>query len=152
VSTGFQRAPQVRIGDVERESAVTLLGEHFAAGRLTHEEFDERSTRAYAARTHADLAPLFWDLPALPPASHGQGSRRAGALAPTAGHGGGGHRRWFGPGLAPVLLVVIAVLVLGHLPWPLLLLVGWLWWARTFRYWCHGHSSGSRRAVRGSWS
>jgi dihydropyrimidinase len=31
--------PQLRIGDAERDSAATALGEHYAAGRLTKEEF-----------------------------------------------------------------------------------------------------------------
>ena len=49
--------PPVRIGDVERESAAWALGEHYAAGRLSDSEYDERATLAWAARTHADLAP-----------------------------------------------------------------------------------------------
>jgi hypothetical protein len=40
---------EMRIGDAEREAAVTALGEHFAAGRLTKEEYDERSGRAWTA-------------------------------------------------------------------------------------------------------
>src|SRR3954470_5745945 len=53
----------VRIGDAEREAAASSLGEHFAAGRLTHDEFDERLEQAWAARVGADLEPLFADLP-----------------------------------------------------------------------------------------
>lgn len=56
--------PDVRIGDAERSGAVEALGEHFAAGRLSYEELDERVTRALRARTAADVAPLFADLPA----------------------------------------------------------------------------------------
>jgi hypothetical protein len=59
-------ATRVRIGDAERDAAVSSLGEHFAAGRLTHEEFDERLDLAWAARTQADLDPLFADLPSAP--------------------------------------------------------------------------------------
>ena len=55
--------PEMRIGDAEREAAVQALGEHFAAGRLTKDEFDERSASAYAARTASALRPLFVDLP-----------------------------------------------------------------------------------------
>ena len=64
----------MRIGDAEREAAVTALGEHYAAGRLTLEEYDERTSRAYAARTLADLWPLFRDLPGR----HGPGGACAG--------------------------------------------------------------------------
>jgi hypothetical protein len=53
----------VRIGNREREAAVRELGEHFAEGRLDPEEYEERATAAHAARTAADLAPLFADLP-----------------------------------------------------------------------------------------
>ena len=55
---------QLRIGDMEREAAVTALGEHYATGRLSKEEYDERATVAYEARTLAALQPLFADLPA----------------------------------------------------------------------------------------
>jgi TM2 domain-containing membrane protein YozV len=53
----------IRIGNAEREQAVTALGEHFAQGRLNPEEFEERMTAAYAARTAHDLDRLFDDLP-----------------------------------------------------------------------------------------
>lgn len=53
----------MRIGNAEREAAVRALGEHYAQGRLDHEEYDERTTAAYAARTSDDLVPLFEDLP-----------------------------------------------------------------------------------------
>ena len=134
---------QVRVGDAEREAAVAALGEHYVAGRLTAEEHDQRISQAFAARVEADLWPLFRDLPPL------QAPRPA--RRPT----------WRpGLGLAPVLLVVIALVVLTHLPLPLLLLVGWLWWGRVFRRWPGGpwhrtgssYSSGSRRAVRGTWA
>ena len=53
----------VRIGDAERDEALNRLGDHFAAGRLTREEFDERSETAMGARFDSDLEPLFRDLP-----------------------------------------------------------------------------------------
>ncbi|WP_407107330.1 DUF1707 domain-containing protein [Rhodococcus aetherivorans] len=56
-------SPEVRIGTVEREQALNLLGEHFGAGRLTLVEFDERSAKAAAATTRAELDALFTDLP-----------------------------------------------------------------------------------------
>lgn len=55
--------PAFRVGDAERDAAVSALGEHFAAGRLTKDEFDERSGRAWAARYADDLDGLFTDLP-----------------------------------------------------------------------------------------
>jgi hypothetical protein len=56
-------ATPVRIGDAERDRAVSTLGDHFAAGRLTREEFDTRVDQAMAARFDNDLRPLFVDLP-----------------------------------------------------------------------------------------
>jgi hypothetical protein len=53
----------MRIGNAEREAAVRALGEHYAQGRLDQQEYEERTSAAYAARTSDDLAPLFEDLP-----------------------------------------------------------------------------------------
>ena len=54
---------QIRIGDTERDRAVAALGDHFAAGRLTNEEFEQRMEQAIKARFNDDLEPLFVDLP-----------------------------------------------------------------------------------------
>lgn len=54
---------QVRVGDPERSEALDRLGEHFANGYLDVNEFEERTGRAAAARTRADLSALFGDLP-----------------------------------------------------------------------------------------
>ncbi|WP_278315378.1 DUF1707 SHOCT-like domain-containing protein [Lolliginicoccus levis] len=59
------RRPEVRIGHAERQAALDALAEHFSEGRLTLPEFDERTARAAAALTRAELEPLFDDLPAL---------------------------------------------------------------------------------------
>lgn len=57
-------AQPVRIGDAERDEALDKLGDHFAAGRLTREELDERTEKAMGARFDGDLEALFRDLPA----------------------------------------------------------------------------------------
>ena len=84
------RMTALRIGTAERERAAADLGEHFTAGRLTTEEFDERVQFAYQARTEDDLTPLFADLPPLrrpqPPA----------------------RRRGFGYRLTLIMLLVVA--------------------------------------------
>jgi len=41
--------------DSDRDVAADVLNEAFAQGRLTSEEHAERTTRAFAARTHGDL-------------------------------------------------------------------------------------------------
>jgi hypothetical protein len=55
-------APAVRAGDADRERTVALLQAALAEGRLTVDEFGERSAAAYAARTHGELAGLTRDL------------------------------------------------------------------------------------------
>jgi hypothetical protein len=55
----------LRIGDAERDAAIEMLNQHFAAGRLTQREHDERTSLALAARTRADLDALVADLPNL---------------------------------------------------------------------------------------
>ena len=52
--------------DRERESVVDVLRDAFTDGRLTLDEFEERTTAAYAARTWAQLQVLTSDLPAQP--------------------------------------------------------------------------------------
>ena len=54
----------LRIGHTEREAASRRLSDHFAKGRLDDEEYAERLDAAWSARTDADLALLFHDLPA----------------------------------------------------------------------------------------
>ena len=53
----------LRVSDADRDRAIAELSEHYQAGRLTTEEFEDRTGRALAARTSADLAALFTDLP-----------------------------------------------------------------------------------------
>jgi uncharacterized membrane protein len=124
--------PEMRIGDAEREAAVEALGEHFAAGRLTKDEYDERAERAWAARTSSQLYPLFADLP------RPQGRRPEESSTSTRGRGRPPHRHqgwWQGAWLAPVVMIVIALVVLTHLPWFVLLIVGWIMFAKVSRHW-----------------
>jgi hypothetical protein len=55
--------PHLRMSDAEREQAAGELAEHYAQGRLTAEEHSERLDQIWAARTRAELAPVFRDLP-----------------------------------------------------------------------------------------
>ncbi len=54
---------RLRIGTQEREDTLQALGEHFAAGRLPVDEYDQRVAKAVQAETRADVEPLFEDLP-----------------------------------------------------------------------------------------
>jgi hypothetical protein len=61
--TGNLKRGAIRVSDAERDQAVAELSEHYQAGRLTLEEFDDRSSQALGARTGSDLDGLFTDLP-----------------------------------------------------------------------------------------
>ena len=65
LTTVSRQATRARISDADRDDAIARLGEHYAAGRLDKEEFDERSDAVWTARTDGDLAPVFADL--VPP-------------------------------------------------------------------------------------
>jgi hypothetical protein len=50
---GNDPAGQMKASDADRDAALSDLSEHFQAGRLTADEFDDRTGRALAARTTA---------------------------------------------------------------------------------------------------
>ena len=74
----------LRASDADRERTVAALRHHAAAGRLTIDELDERSERAYAATTLRELGALQADLPAevLQPPEHRSTGAAAGARHP----------------------------------------------------------------------
>jgi hypothetical protein len=115
---------QLRISDADREAAVNQLSEQYAVGRLTRDEFDERSDAVWSARTRGDLAPVFVDLPVRSPA---QPVAEPASLRPRSGF----------PVrvMAPFLFLVIALTVVTHLPFVLLALV--LWFVLSRRYGVH---------------
>jgi Domain of unknown function (DUF1707) len=99
----------LRIGDAERDHAIAELGDHFAAGRLSTEEFEQRVDQAIKARFNDDLDPLFVDLPRTPePSMESRSHQRSDA------HLTWSPVLWFAP-----LLVVCAVVaaVLLSAPW-----------------------------------
>lgn len=57
----------LRVGTAEREEAGRILGEHFAQGRLSTEEYESRVSASFEAKNRADLRALFDDLPAPVP-------------------------------------------------------------------------------------
>lgn len=85
----------LRIGDAERRAVDERLQHAHAEGRLSLEEYEERSARAWAARVRADLAGLTDDLPTegaavLPrPAAAPQRGRAAEVAADWARRAGG---------------------------------------------------------------
>jgi hypothetical protein len=63
VARRASESPSMLASDADRDAAAGLLGDAFAAGRLTSEEHAERMRDAYGARTWAELAALTRDLP-----------------------------------------------------------------------------------------
>jgi hypothetical protein len=123
----------LRISDAEREQAAAALAEHYVQGRLTAEEHSERLDQIWAARTRAEVAPVFRDLPgrfAPPPFPQpaSQPSQPLGQpLPPGLTRYAGPARRKPMPAPLVVLLVILVVFtVLTHLP---IIVVGLLvWW------------------------
>jgi hypothetical protein len=96
----------LRVGDADREAVAAALQEHYAQGRLSHEEFTERLDAALSARTQRDLDALTSDLPhvripsaPLPTAS----------VNPGAGRSGGGRAGGAFTSLRIVVAVALAV-------------------------------------------
>jgi Domain of unknown function (DUF1707) len=107
-------AVEMKASDADRDAVLSELSEHFQAGRLTAEEFDERAGQALAARTWGELRDLLRDLPStlsgpqrIAPVSSAASPERASRLAALlpvavlAGIGivvamsvGVGHQRW----------------------------------------------------------
>ena len=55
--------PRIRASDADRDGVTAALREHYAAGRLSEEEFDQRVDAAMVARTIEELDDLLADLP-----------------------------------------------------------------------------------------
>jgi hypothetical protein len=96
--------PRLRISDDDRERAMADLAGHYADGRLDHEEYDGRLDAIWTARTRADLAVLFSDLPRPQP-----------VRPPTPARGSARARRPRMP-LLPVLAVLIVLSIALHAP------------------------------------
>jgi len=59
-------APSIRVSDQERDRAAQEINDHFAAGRLSDDELDDRLDAVGRARTVEELSRLRSDLPQLP--------------------------------------------------------------------------------------
>jgi Domain of unknown function (DUF1707)/Cell wall-active antibiotics response 4TMS YvqF len=101
----------VRASDADRDRVVEALAAASAEGRLTLEEYSERSDAALVARTLGDLASLTTDLPAASPPEvlHG------GAAVPEEITAVLGNESRKGPWVVPPRLVLRSVLGDCHL-------------------------------------
>jgi hypothetical protein len=107
---------RMRVSDADRERVTTRLREHFADGRLTSEELDERITSALNAKTFGDLRAVMADLPEPEPAGPQAGPPPPWASAPQWGPPAYRYRR--GPRLLPLaLLILLAAVILPGGGW-----------------------------------
>jgi hypothetical protein len=114
---------RMRVSDADREQVTARLREHYAEGRLTSEELDERITATLNAKTVGDLRPIMADLPEPAPVG---GPMPGWAGSPGwAGPGGPGgpvssagwagppvYRYRRGPRLLPLALAALFLLIL----------------------------------------
>lgn len=136
------RPAGLRVGDAERDAAVEQLNQHFADGRLTSAEREERTALALGARTAGDLHVLLADLPRLgagdarrrQPDGRAR-SRHLAARLPLAG-------------LVLVLLGLLALALLGKVFLPLVL-VAFLVLRARFGWW---HGRHGRQGWNGAWA
>ena len=114
----------LRLGDAEREQASALLRDHYAEGRIDTEEYSERLDVVWAARTRADLRPVFADLPG--PGAGGRSLSTPQSRRTSAGYAAPRRSvlmRW----VVPIAIIALVVTVVTHLPFVLIaLLVGWV--------------------------
>jgi hypothetical protein len=90
---------EMRAGHAEREAVAAELREHYASGRLTLDELNERLDKTFAAKTRGDLDELMRDLPAGHSAQAGGPSGAPGGWGGMGGPGSiGGPGGWGGPG------------------------------------------------------
>jgi hypothetical protein len=115
----------IRVSDADRERIVERLREHYAEGRLTSDELDERVTAALSAKNFGDLRAVMTDLPepelvgspvgpGAPggPAGPGWPGRQGWQSSPwaTAGRPMMAYRR--GPRILPLVLIALVALAI----------------------------------------
>jgi len=91
---------RIRISDADRERVTGRLREHFAEGRLSSEELDERVTAALNAKTFGDLRRIMADLPDPSPVAPNVKQVPALAYRP-------GFVAWRGPRFLPLAIIFL---------------------------------------------
>ena len=170
MATGYN----VRIGDADREAIAAQLREHYADGRLTLDELNERLDQMFAAKTRADLNVVLRDLPHVgrpltdaPAAGIGntawQGPAWPGPTGRSGWDDGTGNGRRYGYGraaFAPLLILMWVALVFGAVTLfgigggdrPLvvvLLIAAFAFFKRLFGFGSRRRGSGGPRGPRG---
>ena len=117
----------IRVSDADRDRVTAQLRDHFAAGRITPGELDQRLSAALNAKTFGDLRRIMADLPGPVPAPLGA------APAPLRAAPAWAVRRH--PPFPPlILLALLAALLIPGAGWLLAAFVNviLLFWLMTF--------------------
>jgi Flp pilus assembly protein TadB len=114
----------IRVSDADRDAVAAQLREHYAQGRLTMDELNDRLDRVFAARTNLELASVTSDLPYASPRGvlpsdrvGGSGPWRGNAQFRRDQRGGQDERRHPGwdrsiLGIIPLVLAVWCLIIL----------------------------------------
>jgi hypothetical protein len=113
----------LRVSDAERNAVAEQLGTHYSDGRLDQTEFDERVSRAMAAKTRGDLDGLFDDLPDPEPTGASGNARSGDPAVPYPRR----RRTGFGRMLLLVVLVIAALSIVSHVLTAFAFYVPWFW-------------------------
>lgn len=105
--------PHERIADRDRADAIAALSNARDEGRLTADEFEQRSAAARSAVTWSDLAPLFTDLPR--------------AASPLPDQDWGRHSRALGGAWGATIMAFVPFLALGLFFISGFVFNGWAW-------------------------
>lgn len=105
----------LRVGDAERTKVTEALHDHFAQGRLTTDELDERVDATLSAKTYGELRQITRDLPGPEPVAVPGAPATGSAGPPIAG------RRPRGLPLLPLAIgiFVVTMLLSGGTMWAL---------------------------------
>jgi hypothetical protein len=113
----------LRVSDAERNAVTERLATHYSDGRLDQAEFDERVSKAMAAKTRGDLDGLFDDLPDPEPAGGSRNVRPGDPSVPYRRRRRGG----FGRVLLLVVLLIVALSVISHVMAAFAFGFPWFW-------------------------
>ena len=156
VGFGQVRDDSIRVSDADRDRVTAQLRDHFAAGRITPGELDERLSAALNAKTFGDLRRIMADLPGPVPAPLGA------APPPLRAAPAWAVRRRHPPFPPLILLALLTALLIPGTGWLLaaFVTVTLLFWLMTFlvgafalgrsqrRWHHHGGGQGPRYSSR----
>ena len=146
----------MRVGDAEREAAAAEVREHFASGRLTQDELNQRLDQTFAAKTRADLNAVFTDLPSANWQDATAGDTRSTAGGAFGGGPGAHARSAVGVGITSFMLLaafllfgIVGIFGIGSgRPFAVVLLFAAFAMLRRLLFLIFGRRRGGRRGPR----